>query len=451
MGKIKQLNGEAPKCNNYCTSREYEVLCMIAKNEELKVGDLIDGEQLTNKTVGRIWEITECNRTEGGYVTIKDNKGNVKTCMFVFGKGQKKTTTTKQVEETKEEETTTTSETTTNNNSTMNTTTNNAQGNNNTGIEQVANILATFEQNGYNKGYNAAQEEAAAKIDDLTAQVEELKAQPKGAGTVINITIDGNTTKTEVKGIINPNFETIVTFLSVGEHVYLYGPAGSGKNVLCEQVAQALNAEFFYLNTLYTKYDITGFMDATGKFIETVAYKFLKSAKGVLMLDEIDNSQAEALIPINALLANGYLTFANGETLYLDDNHKIIAAGNTNGQGATEEYNGRYKMDESTRDRFCFFFIDYDKAVEEAIVGEKKDILSFVYDLRNICKDSQISIILGYRALNKLVKFDNMNIDLETIINTCILKGIEQDTINEIASRLYGSTKWHKAFKSLVK
>lgn len=445
MCKIKQLNGDAPRVNNYCTAREYEVLTIIAKNETLKVGDLIDGEQLSNKTIGRIWEITECNRTEGGHVTIRDNKGNEKTCMFVFGKGTQKPKP--QLTTTKEEETTTTSETT-KTDETMNTTTNNAQGN---GIEQVANIFASLQNEAYNKGYAQAQEEASAKIDNLTAQVEELKNQPKGTGNVINITIDGNTTKTEVKGILNPKFETIVTFLSVGEHVYLYGPAGSGKNVLCEQVAKALNAEFFYLNTLYTKYDITGFMDATGKFIETVAYKFLKSAKGVLMLDEIDNSQAEALIPINALLANGYLTFANGETLYLDENHKIIAAGNTNGQGATEEYNGRYKMDESTRDRFAFFFIDYDKAVEEAIVGNKKDILSFIYDLRTICKDSQISIILGYRAINKLVKFDNMNIDLATIIDTCILKGMEQDTINEIAARLEGATKWHKAFKSLVK
>ena len=90
MCKVKQLNGEAPRANNYCTAREYEVLTIIAKNEELKVGDLIDGEQLSNKTAGRIWEITECNRTDGGHVTIKDNKGNVKTCMFVFGKGTQK-------------------------------------------------------------------------------------------------------------------------------------------------------------------------------------------------------------------------------------------------------------------------------------------------------------------------------------------------------------------------
>lgn len=447
MCKVKQLNGEAPRMNGYCTAREYEVFTIIAKNDNYKVGDMIDGEMLSNKTKNRIWEITECNRVDGGHVSIKDNLGTEKTCMFVFGKGAQKPKPTPKPQEVApvEEETHTPVETaapvapaapqpTTGDN-----------------VAAVANIFASLQSEAYNKGYQQAQEEATAKIDNLTAQVEELKNQPTGTGTTINITIDGNTTKTEVKGILNPNFETIVTFLSVGEHVYLYGPAGSGKNVLCEQVAQALNAEFFYLNTLYTKYDITGFMDATGKFIETVAYKFLKSAKGVLMLDEIDNSQAEALIPINALLANGYLTFANGETLYLDENHKIIAAGNTNGQGATEEYNGRYKMDESTRDRFCFFFIDYDKAVEEAIVGDKKDVLSFIYDLRTICKDSQISIILGYRAINKLVKFDNMNIDSATIINTCVLKGMEQDTINEIASRLDNTTKWHKAFKSLVK
>lgn len=444
MCKVKQLNGEAPRMNGYCTAREYEVFTIIAKNDEYKVGDLIDGAMLTNKTVGRIWEITECNRVDGGHVSIKDNNGRVRTCMFVFGKGTQKPKPTPKPEQVTpvEVETHTPAE------EVAPVAPQQTTGDN---VAAVANIFASLQSEAYNKGYNKAQEEASAKIDNLTAQVEELKAQPKGTGTVINITIDGNTTKTEVKGILNPKFETIVTFLSVGEHVYLFGPAGSGKNVLCEQVAQALNAEFFYLNTLYTKYDITGFMDATGKFIETVAYKFLKSAKGVLMLDEIDNSQAEALIPINALLANGYLTFANGETLYLDENHKIIAAGNTNGQGATEEYNGRYKMDESTRDRFCFFFIDYDKAVEEAIVGDKKDILSFIYDLRTICKDSQISIILGYRAINKLVKFDNMNIDIATIINTCVLKGMEQDTINEIASRLEGKTKWHKAFKSLVK
>ena len=452
MCKIKQLNGDAPRLNNYCTAREYEVLTIIAKDETLKVGDLIDGEKLSNKTIGRIWEITECNRTEGGHVTIKDNKGNVKTCMFVFGKGQKKTTTTK-TEETQataqEEKQTTTSETTTNNNSTMNTTTNNnAQGNNN-GIEQVANIFASLQNEAYNNGYKVAQDEAAAKIDNLTAQVEELKNRPTTSGTVINITIDGKTETKVIKSIVNPNAEELIDYLKEGENVFLWGPAGAGKNVLGEQLAEMLDVQFFYMNTVYTKYDVTGFTDARGNYVPTAFVNWLNNDGGLMFIDEMCTNSPEANTAINALLANKYIVLQNGEVLKMSPRHYVVAADNTNGLGATEEYNGRYKMDESTRDRFAFFFIDYDAAVEESIVGDKKDILDFVRELRKVTKECNISLVLGYRCINRLVKFYNR--DAARTIEHNILKGMEQDTINEIAARLEGVTKWHTAFKSLVK
>ena len=466
MCKIKQLNGEAPRANNYCTAREYEVLTIIAKNEELKVGDLIDGEQLSNKTAGRIWEITECNRVDGGHVTIKDNKGTVKTCKFVFGKGTQKTQPKPQPQTTKEEEQTTSE--TTKTSETMNT-----QGNN-TGIEQVANILATFEQNGYNKGYKVATDEAAAKIDDLTAQVEELKNRPTTSGTVINITIEGktetkvvksivnpnaeelidyliegSTTQKVIQSIVNPNAEELIDYLKEGENVFLWGPAGAGKNVLGEQLAEMLNVQFFYMNTVYTKYDVTGFTDAQGNYVPTAFVNWLNSDGGLMFIDEMCTNSPEANTAINALLANRYIVLQNGETLKMSPRHYVVAADNTNGLGATEEYNGRYKMDESTRDRFAFFFIDYDAAVEESIVGDKKDILDFVRELRKVTKECNISLVLGYRCINRLVKFYNR--DAARTIEHNILKGMEQDTINEIASRLEGVTKWHKAFKSLVK
>ena len=431
--------------NNYCTAREYEVLTIIAKNETLKVGDLIDGEQLSNKTAGRIWEITECNRTEGGHVTIKDNKGNVKTCMFVFGKGGKNTPPqkTEQQQATAQEEETTTKETTNNNDKTMNT-----QGNN-TGIEQVANIFASLQSEAYNKGYNKAQEEAAAKIDNLTAQVEELKNRPTTSGTTINITIDGKTETKVIKSIVNPNAEELVDYLKEGENVFLWGPAGAGKNVLGEQLAEMLNVPFFYMNTVYTKYDITGFTDAQGNYIPTAVINWLNNDGGLMFLDEMCTNAPEANTAINALLANKYIVLQNGEVLKMSPRHYVVAADNTNGLGATEEYNGRYKMDESTRDRFAFFFIDYDAAVEESIVGDKKDILDFVRELRKVTKECNISLVLGYRCINRLVKFYTR--DAARTIEHNILKGMEQDTINEIASRLEGQTKWHKAFKSLVK
>ena len=448
MCKIKQLNGDAPRSNNYCTAREYEVFTIIAKNEELKTGDLIDGEKLVNKTAGRIWEITECNRTDGGHVTIKDNKGNVKTCMFVFGKGGKNTPPqkTEQQQATAQEEEQTKVQT--NNNTTNNSTMNNNNTNSN-GIEQVANIFASLQNEAYNNGYKAATEEAAAQVAELTAQVEELKNRPTTSGTVINITIDGKTETKIIKSIVNPNAEELIDYLKEGENVFLWGPAGAGKNVLGEQLAEMLNVPFFYMNTVYTKYDITGFTDAQGNYIPTAVVKWLNNDGGLMFLDEMCTNAPEANTAINALLANKYIVLQNGETLRMSPRHYVVAADNTNGLGATEEYNGRYKMDESTRDRFAFFFIDYDAAVEESIVGEKKDILSFVRELRKVTKECNISLVLGYRCINRLVKFYTR--DAARTIEHNILKGMEQDTINEIAARLEGATKWHRAFKSLVK
>ena len=443
MCKIKQLSGDAPKYNNYCTSREYEVFCMIAKNEELKVGDLIDGEKLTNKTVGRIWEITECNRVDGGRVSIKDNNGRERTCKFVFGKGTQKPQPKPQPQTTKEEETTT-KETTNNNDKTMNT-----QGNNN-GIEQVANIFASLQNEAYNNGYKVATEKAAAKIDDLTAQVEELKNRPTTSGTVINITIDGKKTETKVNGIVNPKFARILKYLANGENVYMYGPAGTGKNVTAKQCAEALDMPIFYNNTIYTKYDLCGYMDANGQYVPTTFYNFMKAPKGLYFMDEYDNSQSSALVCFNDVLEDKKYTFPNGETLYLDENHKIIAAGNTNGQGATEEYNDRYVIDESNRSRFMFVSVTYDSAVEKSIVGNSTDILEFINDLRRVRDLLNIKLILGYREIKRLKTYEDDD-DLPELFDNMLLKGMEQDTINEIAARLEGATKWHRAFKSLVK
>ena len=430
--------------NNYCTAREYEVLTIIAKDETLKAGDLIDGEQLSNKTAGRIWEITECNRTDGGHVTIKDNKGNVKTCKFVFGKGTQKPKPQPQPQTTTQEEETTNNNETTKTNETMNT-----QGNN-TGIEQVANIFASLQNEAYNNGYKVAQDEAAAKIDDLTAQVEELKNRPTTAGTVINIKIEGKTHQVQIKSIVNPKFARILKYLANGENVYMYGPAGTGKNVTAKQCAEALDMPIFYMNTIYTKYDLCGYMDAQGNYVPTTFYNFMKAPKGLYFMDEYDNSQSSALVCFNDVLEDKKYTFPNGETLYLDENHKIIAAGNTNGQGATEEYNDRYVIDESNRSRFMFVSVTYDSAVEKSIVGNSTDILDFVNDLRRVRDLLNIKLILGYREIKRLKTYEDDD-DLPELFDNMLLKGMEQDTINEIASRLEGATKWHTAFKSLVK
>ena len=176
----------------------------------------------------------------------------------------------------------------------------------------------------------------------------------------------------------------------------------------------------------------------------------MHAPKGLFFFDEYDNSQSAATVCFNNLLEKGEYTFPNGETLRLDENHKIIAAGNTNGQGATEEYNDRYQMDESNRSRFMFVPVTYDPAVEKSIVGESNDILDFINDMRRVRDEIGIKLILGYREIKRLKRYEDDD-DPAELLDNMLIKGMEQDTINEIAARLNGSTKWHKAFKSLVK
>lgn len=294
-------------------------------------------------------------------------------------------------------------------------------------------------------GYNQAKTEYEAKLNELKKQVK--KASENGTGTTINITIEGKTTTSKTEKAMDAQFAKIVKLVAGGEYVYLYGPAGSGKNVIAEEVAKALHLDFFYQNTILTKFDITGYKNANGEYEETEFYKAWTKG-GLILFDELDNSQAEAIVALNAALANGYYTFPTLGKVAKHKDFRCMAAANTNGQGATEDYCGRYKMDESSRDRFAFVRIDYNSKVEKSIVGEHTDILDFVYELRAICKEREISLIIGYRAINKLAKYYDEE-DIMFILNAYIFRGLNHDTFIEIQGLLPESdNKYIKAVKA---
>lgn len=338
--------------------------------------------------------------------------------------------------------TTTTSNNTNNNNNNNNiekqtTTTTNT--NNNNGLDVLNSLFAQQQEEGYQRGKT----EAAAEVESLKKQLDEAKKV--GTGSVINVVVDGKKTTTKTEQILDPNFENILKLVAAHENVYLYGPAGSGKNTIAEQIAEALGVEFYYQNTLVTKFDVSGYKNAQGEYEETPFYKAWKNG-GLFFADELDNSTAEAIIALNAALANGYYTFPNsGEKVAKHPDFYCIAAGNTNGQGATEEYCGRYQMDESSRDRFAFIEIDYNKKVEESICGGHLDILEFVRDLRSVAKSLQIKLICGYRAISRLAKFYDMS--TKFVLDSFIFKGLALDDIREIAAALSSENKYTKEIK----
>lgn len=352
--------------------------------------------------------------------------------------------------------------TATNTTATNNNTNNNNNNNNNNMEEQNTTTAATANNNVNNnvnsaalnfmqqmfaqqqeEGYQRGKAEAAAEVDSLKKQLDEAKNA--GTGSVINVVVDGKKTTTKTEKVLDPNFENILHLVAAHENVYLYGPAGSGKNTIAEQIADALGVEFYYQNTLVTKFDVSGYKNAQGEFEETPFYKAWKNG-GLFFADELDNSTAEAIIALNAALANGYYTFPNsGEKVAKHPDFYCIAAGNTNGQGATEEYCGRYQMDESSRDRFAFIEIDYNAKVEESICGGHLDILDFVRDLRSVTKSLQIKLICGYRAISRLAKFYDMS--TKFVLDSFIFKGLAVDDIREIAAALSSKNKYTEEIK----
>ena len=319
----------------------------------------------------------------------------------------------------------------------------------NTNMQNALSALAQIEKAAFESGRAAAEKELQPQIDDLLARLKEAAEKGGNGTTFILHAPNGEKKETKVEHKVNPAFARCNRYFKDGMHLFLHGPAGSGKNVLAEDFAKAYDLKFYYINTCYTKYDFVGFIDANGKFIDTAFTRWLKNEKGgLLMIDEICTSTAEALNPINSLLSNGYITLADGKLYHIGANHRIIAADNTNGEGATEDYNGRFVMEKSTKDRFEFVKIRYDLQIEKSIVGDKTDILDFIHEMREICEKAGIHLVCGYRVLTKLVRYYSE--PANEILEDCLFKGLEKESIREISNRISSTGHYQNALKAMI-
>lgn len=237
----------------------------------------------------------------------------------------------------------------------------------------------------------------------------------------------------EVKGIVHEKFEMVLKLVAADIPVFLTGPAGCGKNVICKQIAEALNKEFYFSNAVTQEYKITGFIDANGTYQETQFFKAFTQG-GVFMLDEMDASTPEVLVILNAAIANRYFDFPCGRYDAHPD-FRIVAAGNTYGTGADMEYTGRFQLDASSLDRFALIEVTYDREIEKAIAGGDKELLAFIKDFREAIRKSDIKFTVSYRAIERLTKLKDM-FDLPTAIQLAVLRGMSSDDAKLIANNL---------------
>lgn len=176
-------------------------------------------------------------------------------------------------------------------------------------------------------------------------------------------------------GYAHKRFPELLQWSVAGIHVYLYGPAGSGKTTAGIQLAKALSEltgeviPFYFTSFHRTSqvFEITGFENVHGKVARTPTREAWENG-GVILWDEYDANEAIGAA-CNTALANDIMLFPDGPI----KRHRhcyIIAAGNTIGKGATAEYVSRDRQDAATLNRFAFIEWDYDADLELAAAGE---------------------------------------------------------------------------------
>lgn len=250
----------------------------------------------------------------------------------------------------------------------------------------------------------------------------------------------------KVDGLKHKIFDRVLEDLSAHLNVYITGPAGTGKNHMCEQIAQALGVPFYIQGKISMghEHELTGFINAQGDYVESNLYKALKNKDGgVFFFDEFDASSPDAATQINCLLANGYYTFPNNEMVHMNDKFYVICAGNTVGTGADMIYTGRNVLDGATLDRFILEHMDYDENLENHLCPDR-ELKEFIYDIRRSAKKNNVNAIVGMRCLINSYKLLSLGRDKQTIVHSAILKGMGQDDINILKGGMNSSNDWFK-------
>lgn len=234
--------------------------------------------------------------------------------------------------------------------------------------------------------------------------------------------------------IVHDKFESVVKFVSNDIPVLLTGPAGSGKNVLCKQIAKALGLKFYFTNAVTQEYKLTGFTDAMGNYQPTQFYKAFTEG-GLFMLDEIDASIPEVLVILNAAIANRYFDFpAPIGYVEAHPDFRVIAAGNTFGTGASYEYVGRNQLDAASLNRFAVVRVGYSEAIENSVAGDE-DLADFCRAFRTAALKAGQQIVVSYRNIDMLAKMSQI-MKLDEALETCLVKGMEKDDLNVIINDL---------------
>lgn len=265
--------------------------------------------------------------------------------------------------------------------------------------------------------------------------------------------------ETKDMGLQHPKFEAILRLVSQRMHIWLAGPAGSGKTTVAAAVAKALDLPFYCTSVCAqtSEAKLMGYNSVSdGTHVRSLlreAYEF----GGVFLLDECDSGNAGILTVVNQLMSNPQVGFQDAVV----DRHPdfvLIAGANTFGSGANRQYVGRNQLDAATLDRFIMMDYGYDPNIEAAMCGvpasafnyespqvefvdtddEKQvqkrcvEICKKIGKIREAIAELRIRHIVSPRATSNACKMTRVGFSQRDILEMAVWKGLDKDSVTKI-------------------
>jgi cobaltochelatase CobS len=247
----------------------------------------------------------------------------------------------------------------------------------------------------------------------------------------------GDAPAVKIKGVSHSAMADLSYYVARRRHVYLHGPAGTGKTHATQQIAESMNLKWGYgaLNPQTPASFLLGYKNAGGGY-ERTPFRDVYEHGGVFCIDEMDNASDSLLTTLNGMIANGHGAFPDGMVSRHND-FVLVCTGNTNGNGANAQFPGRRAFDAAFKNRFRFLYWGYDEKMESALtIGRNPDKgaawFAYVKELRAHCIKNYPRILVSPRASYDGADELRDGRAVRGILDAIIFQGADKDTVDTI-------------------